>query len=232
MAAPGSPPTGVPSIHQGQRAHLLQRCLQKPEQLPKVSHWFYSSVGCQWAHGCGFHNHVGAPGFGKACLPSSEQCSASDLCWQLSSHVCCCSLSSLLPPCWYLLVFLPLSLFPPSSSLACSLEGNRRSKMTILSAVPADLTILRPGWKTLQHPRRADRVTPDSACWNQVLEPSFNRYTHVYDISQFCPPPVPDCIGGIDFCSLLLFNVNAKMSLGSTWAGCPASEQTWALRAV
>lgn len=81
------------SIHQGER-QLLQRCLQKLGRFPKVSHWFCSSVGCLWADGCGFRNRVGAPGFGKTCLLSSEQCRESDVCWQLPQSV-----TILSPPC-------------------------------------------------------------------------------------------------------------------------------------
>lgn len=96
------------SIHQGER-QLLQRCLQKLGRFPKVSHWFSSSVGCLWADGCGFRNRVGAPGFGKTCLLSSEQCRKSDVCWQLPQPV-----TILSPPCsprWDGLVFLPISVF-------------------------------------------------------------------------------------------------------------------------
>lgn len=118
------------------KGQLLETCLQKLEQLPKVSHRFHSSVGCLWAHGCGFHNHVGAPGFGKTCLLSSEQGSTSDFCWQLSSHVRCHSLSSLLPMLGFPCFPSPLSF--PCSPLTCSPEGSRGNKMTILSAVTDD----------------------------------------------------------------------------------------------
>lgn len=121
------------NIHQGER-QLLWRCLQKLGKLPKVSHWFCSSVGSLWADGCGFHNHVGAPGFGKTCLLSSEQCKASDRCWQLSSHVCCHSLSSLLGfPCLPSHPSLPWSPPPPP-------QGRTRT-VTILSAVTNDFQI-------------------------------------------------------------------------------------------
>lgn len=123
------------SIHQGEM-QLLQRCLQKLGQLPKVSHWFCSSVGSLWADGCGFRNHVGAPGFGKTCLLSFKQCRASDFCWQLSSHVCCHSLSSLLRfTCYsFHLSFLWSFLDSPQG-------GSSGNKMTILSAVTYDLQI-------------------------------------------------------------------------------------------
>lgn len=138
MAVLGSPHTGVQASTESRR-QLLQRCLQKLEQLPKVSHWFYNGVGCLWTSGCGFHNHVGAPGFGKTCLLSSEQCSTSDFCWQLSSHVCCHPVAPCCSPCWDLLVFLPLFLFPAVLLSTWSLEGSRGNKMTILSAVTNDL---------------------------------------------------------------------------------------------
>lgn len=107
-------------------------------QLPKESHWFCSSAGRLWADGCGFPNHVRAPGFGKTCLLSSEQSRASDFCWQLSSPPTSAAILS--PPGWGFICFASHLSFL-WSPLTFPQGRSRGNKMIILSAVTYDLQI-------------------------------------------------------------------------------------------
>lgn len=136
LCGSSEPPHACVHTSTREEGSFCSGCLQKRGQLPKVSHWFCSSVGSLWADGCGFHNHVGAPGFGKTCLLSSEQCRASDFCWQPSSHVCCHSFSSPLGCTCF-----PSHLSFLWSPLPLPEGGSRGIKMTILSVVTNDLQI-------------------------------------------------------------------------------------------